>query len=100
METYTITKAQLLEYYNEISFKKDHQEQDGKLKLPNEKVNVRVPKLGVLNFIATGNDKEGWLEIVSADRKTKKILKLTQDQFAVLLLNLMDQKTEENNENL
>ncbi len=100
METYTITKAQLLEYYNEISFKKDNQEQDVKLKLPNERVNVRVPKSGVLNFIATGNDKERWLEIVSADRKTKKILKLTQDQFAVLLLNLMDQKTDENNENL
>ena len=100
METYTITKAQLLEYYNEISFKKDKQEEEGKVKLPNANVNVRVPKSGVLNFVETGNDQEGWLQIVSANRQTKKILKLTQDQFAVLLLNLMAQKTDKKDESL
>jgi hypothetical protein len=100
METYTITKAQLLEYYNEISFKKDKKEEDGKVKLPNANVNVRVPKSGVLNFVQTGNDQEGWLKIVSANRPTKKILKLNQDQFAVLLLNLMAQKTVEKDESL
>ena len=100
METYTITKAQLLEYYNAISFKKDKQDEEGQVKLPNANVNVRVPKSGVLNLVQTGNDQEGWLEIVSANRPTKKILKLNQDQFAVLLLNLMAQKTEKNSESL
>lgn len=100
METYTLTKAQLLEYYNEMTFKKNKQEEEGKVKLPNANLNVRVPKSGVLNFVETGNDQEGWLEIVSANRTTKKILKLTQDQFAVLLLNLMAQKTDKKDESL
>lgn len=100
METITITKAQLLEYYNEITFKKDKQVADNKVKLPNSNVNVRVPKSGVINFVETGNDKEEWLEIVPANRPTKKILKLKQDQFAVLLLNLMAQKSEEDAESL
>jgi hypothetical protein len=92
METITITKAQLLEYYNEMTFNKNKQEEEGKVKLPNANVNVRVPKSGVLNFVETGNDNVGWLEIVSANRPIKKILKLNQDQFAVLLLNLMTKK--------
>jgi hypothetical protein len=100
METITITKAQLLEYYNEITLKKDNQVAYNSVKLPNSNVNVRMPKKGVLNFVQTGNDQEGWLEIVSANRPTKKILKLNQDQFAVLLLNLMAQKTEINNKSL
>lgn len=100
METYTITKAQLLEYYNELTFKKDNEEADNKVKLPNANVNVRVPKSGVLNFVETGNDQEGWLEIVSVNRPTKQILKLNQDQFAVLLLNLMAQKTDKKDESL
>ena len=100
METYTITKAQLLEYYNEISFKKDNKDEEGQIKLPNANINIRVPKKGVLNFIKTGNDQEGWLHIVSTNRPSKKIMKLNQDQFAVLLLNLMAQKTEQNSDSL
>lgn len=75
-----------------MTFNKNKQEEEGKVKLPNANVNVRVPKSGVLNFVETGNDNVGWLEIVSANRPIKKILKLNQDQFAVLLLNLMTKK--------
>ena len=97
METYTITKSQLLEYFKESTAKQEIQE---KTKLPTVDLNVRVAKSGVLNFVATGEDKGGWLEIVPANRNTKKVVKLTQDQFAVLLFNLMAKKTEENNKSL
>jgi hypothetical protein len=94
MKTYTITKSQLLEFYHrEINNNKSNLTE--KVALPNKELNVRVPKSGIVNFIATGNDKEGWMQIVPAERKTQKILKLNQDQFAVLLLNLMAQKAED-----
>jgi hypothetical protein len=92
MKTYTITKSQLLEFYHR-EIKNNNSNITEKVALPNKDLNVRVPKSGIVNFIATGNDKEGWMQIVPAERKTQKILKLNQDQFAVLLLNLMAQKS-------
>jgi len=94
METYTIKKSELIEFYNK-QINKNKSLLKEKIKLPNEELNIRVPKSGIVNFIATGNDKEGWMQIVPAERKTQKILKLNQDQFAVLLLNLMAQKAED-----
>ena len=94
MKTYTITKSHLLVFYHrEINNNKSNLTE--KVALPNKELNVRVPKSGIVNFIATGNDKEGWMQIVPAERKTQKILKLNQDQFAVLLLNLMAKKAED-----
>lgn len=93
METYTIKKSELIDFYNK-QINKDKTLINEKIKLPNEDLNIRVSKLGIVNFIETGNDNEGWMQIVQADRKLKKILKLNQDQFAVLLLNLMTKKAE------
>lgn len=94
MKTFTITKSQLLEFYHgEINNNKSNLTE--KVALPNKELNVRVPKSGIVNFVATGNDHEGWMQIVPADRKTQKIFKLNQDQFAVLLLNLMAKKAED-----
>ena len=94
METYTITKSQLLEFYYR-KIKNNNSNITEKVALPNKELNVRVPKSGIVNFIETGNDQEGWMQIVPADRKTQKIFKLNQDQFAVLLLNLMAKKAED-----
>ena len=93
METYTIKKSQLLDFYH-AEIEKNKSIIKEQVKLPNENINVRVPKSGIMNFVETGNDHEGWMQIVPANRETKKIYKLTQDQFALLLLNLMANNAE------
>ena len=94
MKTYTITKSQLLEFYHR-EIKNNKSNLTEKVSLPNKELNVRVPKSGIINFVETGNDQGGWMQIVPADKKNQKIFKLNQDQFAVLLLNLMAKKAED-----
>lgn len=91
MESYTIKKSELLDFYNRNTTKSI---QENRVKLPNEDVSVRISKVNVEDYIENGDDHKGWIEIVSAHRKSPKIFKVTQDQFGILLLTLMSKKVE------
>jgi len=51
METYTIKKSELIDFYNK-QINKNKSLLKEKIKLPNEELNIRVPKSGIVNFIA------------------------------------------------
>lgn len=91
MKKYTIKKSELLEFYQQHSTNLNT--------FPNEYTNIRIPKKEVENFLETGKDVGNWHELVPANRNTKKIFKVTQDQFQVLLLGLLAQKLSNSTEN-
>lgn len=90
MKSYTITKAQLLQIYQEGT---DHLNSNESIKLPNDDLNVRIPKSEILQNLNSIEDHQGWHEIVPAQRKLKKVLKLNQDQFADLLAGLLSRNS-------
>jgi hypothetical protein len=91
MENLVIKKSELLQFYENQTKTKTL---DERVKLPNDEINVRVKKSDVEDFVINGLDHKGWLEIVPAQRNTKKIYKVTQDQFGLILMTQLAKKSE------
>lgn len=90
MENIVIKKSELLQFYEDQTKTKTL---DERVKLPNDEINVRVKKSDVEDFVINGLDHKGWLEIVPAQRNTKKIYKVTQDQFGLILMTQLAKKS-------
>lgn len=90
MENIVIKKSELLQFYADQNKEKTLKE---RVKLTNDEINVRVKKSDVEDFGTNGLDHKGWLEIVPAQRNTKKIYKVTQDQFGLILMAQLAKKS-------
>lgn len=93
MESYTITKKQLIEFA-------ENQVDDNTLVIkeimPTKDVAIRVNKDDINDYLEKGDEHKGWVELVPINKNNKKIFRLTTEQFGKLLIYLKINFSEEN----
>jgi hypothetical protein len=62
---------------------------------PNNDFSVRLSKLNLYDYLKNGRNHRNYVELVPVKNNTKKVFKLTSQQFEILYMVLLTRKSNE-----